>query len=280
MLKKITFLALASIAVMSSQAQTDTTKQPTPAGDTVRIGNIIILKNGGTEPTDNDRNVTININTNRKKSSSKVTNWGIVDIGFNNFIDNTNYASAEAQAFAPGSSEDWFNLRNGKSVNVNIWIFTQRLNLINHYVNLKYGVGIELYNFRFEEDIRFRKGPARIELDNQINYTKNKLAADYLTVPVMLDFNFTPNKEYNKSFGISAGVSGSYLYASRQKYKSGETGKEKTKGNIGLRDFKLAYVAEVQLGPVKLYGSYATESIYKKGLDHTPYAVGLRLSNW
>jgi hypothetical protein len=31
---------------------------------------------------------------------------------------------------------------------------------------------------------------------------------------------------------------------------------------------------------VKLYGSYATKSMFKKGLDQRPYTVGIRLSNW
>ncbi len=280
MLKNFIFLAMASFTFYGAMAQTDTTKPADVSGDTVRIGNIIILKNGGTMPSDQDKNVTINIHSHHKKSSVKTTWWGSFDLGFNNFVDNTDYAGAEAQAFAPGATGDWFNLRNGKSVNVNIWIFTQRLNLVKHVLNLKYGAGLELYNFRFEEDIRFTKDPLRIQMDESKEYKKNKLAADYITIPVMLDFNFTPNKEYNKSFGIAAGISGSYLYASRQKFKSSEDGVEKTKGNLGLRDFKLAYVGEVQLGPVKLYGSYATKSMYKKGLDHTPYAIGIRMSNW
>ena len=37
-----------------------------------------------------------------------------------------------------------FKLKTVKSVNVNIWFFMQRLNLIKHYVNLKYGLGLEL----------------------------------------------------------------------------------------------------------------------------------------
>jgi hypothetical protein len=39
-------------------------------------------------------------------------------------------------------------------------------------------------------------------------------------------------------------------------------------------------VGELNLGPVKLYGSYAMDNMWDKGLDQTPYTVGLRLSNW
>ncbi|ULQ56176.1 PorT family protein [Flavihumibacter rivuli] len=278
MLKKTTLLALVCFAATIGRAQTDTTQVTPPAGDTMRIGNIIILKNGGP-----NRGSDINVNIYKKgsqKSSNVTTNWLLFDFGFNNYVDNTNYGSAAAQAFAPGSNENWFNLRNSKSVNVNIWFFMQRLNLINHVVNLKYGLGLELYNFRYEENIRFTKNPPSVYKDEEIQYSKNKLATDYVTVPLMLNFNFTPNKPNDRSFGLSVGVSGSYLYSSRQKYVSDETGKDKTKGNLGLNDWKLAYIGEVQLGPVKLYGSYATRSMFKDGLDQTPYAVGLRIGNW
>ena len=113
-----------------------------------------------------------------------------------------------------------------------------------------------------------------------IEYSKNKLAADYVTVPLMLNFNFTPNNENWKTFGLSVGMSAGYLYSSRQKYISDETGKEKTKGNLGLEPFKLSYIAELQMGPIKLYGSLASQTMFKDGLDQKPYNVGLRFSNW
>jgi len=59
-----------------------------------------------------------------------------------------------------------------------------------------------------------------------------------------------------------------------------EDGKQKTHDDFYLRPFKISYVAELQLGPVKLYGSLATQSMFEKGLDQTPYNIGLRLSNW
>ena len=62
---------------------------------------------------------------------------------------------ATAQAFAPGSNSNWFNLKNNKSVDVNIWFFMQRLNMVKHVINLKYGLGIELNNYRYEDNIKY-----------------------------------------------------------------------------------------------------------------------------
>ena len=271
---------------VSSMAQTDTTVKPAPdttvkpapASDTLRVGNMIIIKKAGEKHGGSDTEVKIS-QRKYKKNPNVSTNWVILDLGFSNYTDNTDYSSAAAQAFAPGSNENWFNLRTGKSVNVNIWLFMQRLNLVNHVLNLKYGIGIELNNYRYEDNIRYTKNPPSVYKD-VIEYSKNKLAADYVTVPLMLNFNFTPNNEHWKTFGLSVGMSAGYLYSSRQKYISDETGKEKTKGNLGLEPFKLSYIAELQLGPIKLYGSLASQTMFKDGLDQKPYNVGLRFSNW
>ena len=273
---KQTVLALLAICTaMCSFAQSDTTEK----ADTIKIGGMVIIKKGDrNDSSDHNRNISIS-NHKRKRSSNVSTNWWIVDLGFANFNDNTVYSSAAAQQFAPGSSKETFELRTGKSVNVNIWLFMQRLNLIKHVVNLKYGLGTELNNYRFEnETVRFQKNPTLITLDPSLkDVKKNKLAADYVTVPIMLNINFTPGRE--KGFGFSGGVSGGYLYSARQKFKMGNDDKTKTHGNFDLEKWKLSYIGELNLGPVKLYGSYATKSMWEKGLDQTPYNVGIRFGN-
>ena len=205
----------------------------------------------------------------------------IVDLGFANYNDKTNYTSAAAAGVvAPGLNKEKFNLRNGKSVDVNIWLFMQRLNLVSHVVNLKYGLGIELNNYRYESPVYYDKQNNIFTQDVVRHYKKDKLAADYITIPMMLNFNFTPNNFYNKSFGFSAGVSAGYLYSSRLKMITNEDGKQKIHDDMYLRPFKISYIAELQLGPVKVYGSLATQSMFEKGLDQTPYNIGLRFSNW
>ena len=155
----------------------------------------------------------------------------------------------------------------------------QRLNLINHVVNLKYGIGLELNNYFFDdESIRFQKNPTLVVKDpNLKDAKKNKLAADYLTVPLMLNFNFTPDRR--NGFGFSAGVSAGYLYSARQKVKISDD-KFKVHNDFDLQDWKLSYVGEINLGLVKLYGSYAFQSMWERGLDQIPFNAGIRLSNW
>jgi hypothetical protein len=263
---------------MSGFSQTDTTARQTP--DTIKIGGMVIIREPGTRFDSTKRRDRIfRVNTrNSDKPANISTNWWIFDIGFSNYVDNTNYVAAESLGFvAQGVGEENLKARAGKSRNVNIWILMQRLNVIKHVVNLKYGLGIELNNYHFEDKtIKFNKNPTKID-QTYVDLGKNKLAADYLTIPVMLNFNFTPDSR--KNFGFSAGVSAGWLYSARQKIKK-DGDVDKTKSDFDMRKWKLSYIGEISLGPVKLYGSYAFKSMFEKGLDLTPYNVGFRFSNW
>jgi len=278
-MKSILLVCVAACVFSTAFAQNDTTiKKET--NDTIRIGGMIIIKKPGSEDREikSGDNYTVRI-PKRRKPENLTTNWWIIDMGFSGFNDKTVYASAEAQAFAPGSTEDWFDIKSGKSRNVNIWFLMQRLNIIKHVVNLKYGIGLELNNYFFDDvSIRFQKNPTLVVQDPNIkDAKKNKLAADYLTVPLMLNFNFTPDRR--NGFGFSAGVSAGYLYSARQKVKISDD-KFKVHNDFDLEDWKLSYVGEINLGLVKLYGSYGFQSMWEKGLDHTPFNAGIRFSNW
>jgi len=289
MKKSILILTIVCTAI-SGFAQTDTT-QANNKNDTVRIGGMIILKKEN--PNENNR-VTISVRNRRHQDHSNISTASFVfDIGFANWTDKTNYANAIANNNLVGTPDlgaNDFKLRTGKSVNINLWFFMQRMNLIKHVVNLKYGLGLELNNYRFKNDISFSEGgmnpynhaqniPHAFVFRDSIDFSKNKLAADYVTVPLMLNFRTNPNYN-NRGLSISAGVSMGYLYSSRNKQKSSERGKEKNRGDYDLDKWKFSYVGELGLGPVHLYGSYSPKSIFKNDLNFTPYNIGLRFSNW
>lgn len=277
-MKSILLICLAACLLNTANAQSDTTGKQT--NDTIRIGGMIIVK----KPGSNDREIirggrTVRIPSRKSKPENVTTNWMVIDLGYAGFNDKTVYGTGTAaDAFAPGSTEDWFDLRGGKSRNVNVWFFLQRINMVGHVVNLKYGLGLELNNYFFDdEQIRFQKNPTLITMDAALkDAKKNKLAVDYLTVPLMLNFNFTPNR--NEGFGFSAGISGGFMYSARQKTKMNGD-KDKLKNDFDLKRWKLSYIGELNLGPVKLYGSYAVKTMWDKGLDQTPYTVGFRMSN-
>jgi len=285
-MKRIFTLCIALCTFATGFSQTDTTARRDSQNDTIRIGSMIIIRKPGSNNREVIRDREYKTRNRIIKPSNITTNWGILDLGFSNYEDNTIYGSASTQAYAPGSNNTWFKLKNGKSRNVNIWFFMQRLSQRCHVVNLKYGLGLELNNYHYKQPVRYQENtlaivdPPRVLMDltPNRNYEKNKLAADYLTIPVMLNFNFTPNRK--KGFGISGGVSAGYLYSARNKTKTSDEGKEKSKDDFELEKWKISYIAELALGPIRLYGSYAVKRMYERGLDMTPYTFGFRFSNW
>lgn len=270
-MKKIVLALAATALSLSLFAQEDTTKQK---ADTIRVGGMVIVKQKG-------KNAETEIQQRERRRRSKInTNWFIIDLGFSNFEDKTNYASTEAQNFAPGLDKDDFKIRTIKSINVNIWIFMQRRSLVDNVLNLKYGLGLELNNYRFEtRELQLGVNPTQPSLNPAwTNLVKNKLAADYLTVPLMLNVNFSPRAK--RSFGFSAGMSAGFLYSARQKIKDNDGNKTKYYSDFDLSPFKFSYIAELNMGPVKLYGSYALKSMWEKGLNQVPYTLGFRISHW
>ncbi len=286
-MKRIFTLCICVCTIISGFAQTDTTgkQNPAPTEDTIRIGGMVIIRKPGAKD-EVKKEYKFKNRKNSDKPSNLTTNWWIIDLGFSNFNDKTNYAGTAAQAYAPGSNSTWFDLKDGKSRNVNIWFFMQKFNVAKHVLNLKYGLGLELNNYRYKQPIRYQKNtiaivdPPRVNMDGTVgrSYKKNKLAADYLTVPMMVNVNFTPNR--NEGFGFSAGISVGYLYSARNKTITSDEGKEKAKDDFELEKWKLSYIAELSLGPVRFYGSYALKSMYERGLDMTPYNFGFRFSKF
>lgn len=280
-MKRTFTLCAALCMMMTSFAQTDTTgKQNTPpANDTIRIGGMIIIRKAGSKDKEITKDNEYRIRNRRgNKPSNLTTNWWIFDFGFSSYNDKSNYVSAASSGFvASGINKDDFKLKVGKSKNVNVWFFMQKLNIAKHVLNLKYGLGLELNNYSFENTkLTFAKNPTVIS-EGSTDFKKVKLAADYLTVPIMLNINFTPNRK--KGFGLSGGISAGYMYSTRYKTKT-DGDVSKLKNDFDLERFKLSYIGEIALGPVRLYGSYAMKNMWAKGLDMTPYNFGFRFSNW
>jgi hypothetical protein len=314
-MKNKVLTALFSIGTLLAGAQSDSSYTKSDSilvkQDTIKVGNFFIVKKGGEnvngsfkghverDATVQIGNVTINasgldnkpvIKIERKKPAPKKvsTNWWIFDLGFAGNRDETNYAtavgnSAYLRTISPANgapNKQTFNLNNGKTTNVNLWFFMQKVIIVKQAIFLKYGMGMEMYNFRYDSRVSYRKDSYPYVYNDSISFSKNKLFAGYLSVPLMLHVNTTPGNK--KGFSFSAGVSAGYLVGSRIKQKSEERGKQKYKGDFDLSPFRTALIGELGIGPVKLYGSYSLNTLHESytRLEQYPFAVGIRFSNW
>jgi hypothetical protein len=260
--------------------------------DTVRLGRLNIIKSQDSnhkkdwesmiEDGDFD-NTRISIERAPKKLKNVTTNWFSFDLGYANYIDESPQKMAD---FSLPYSKYFVNsgslkLDNRKASNFNIWIVQQKLNVYQHKINLKYGVGFEMFNFRFEQPVSFRNEPGKTLYMDDVNFTKNKLFVKYLTVPVQL--NFQPNPYSRKGFYASIGLSAGYLVDARNKQISPERGKQKYDGTFELNNLRLATIGELGIGGIRLYGSYGSINLFDKNQSSFslfPYALGLRFSNF
>ena len=262
------------------------------SSDTLKFGTITVIGKDITKQVDELKKAVEGLDLSKlgdlkdklvKKKPKKVsTNWFVFDIGFAGYDDKTNYGLASTQNFLRNqtglpASEGDYALRTSRVSNFNFWFFMQRVSLIKSVLNLKYGFGIESNNYFYKTGITYVDGPEVYTFRNTETFSKNKLVANYLTVPMMLNLNTNPSRG-KRGFQVSAGISAGYLSSARQKQKS-SGGTDKTKSNFNLQPFKLAYIGELGLGPVKLYGSIAATTLHKNALEQMPYTVGVRFSN-
>ena len=315
------FLLLGTTLISNAQSDTiavPATKKDTivvrAKNDTIQIGSMLIVKKEEAEkpafktvikigdlsygdPKDGEngwfkgdlKKTRIEINRAPKKLKNIETNWWILDIGLTNLNDKSpaidmlarNPAGLPYNQRYLMTSEN-FSLNNKKSTNVNIWVVTQKLNIYQHKINLKYGLGVEMFNFRFDKSISFRENILGNVKFDEVSFTKNKLLVKYLTIPLQL--NFSPNPTNKKAFYASIGMSAGYLWNAKNKQISAERGKEKYRGNFNLNDWRFATIGELGVGAVRLYGSFANSNLFNKdilgNIDMQPFAVGLRFSKF
>jgi hypothetical protein len=259
--------------------------------DTIKIGQLLISKPESKSNLSWEqiiKNKDLNgLKVNFKKSNNNFkqleTSWFAFDLALVNYLDETKYAenkSLSNPAIGEPLSKFKMQLNNGKSTNINIWIVQQKYRLKNPALYLKYGLGLEMFNFRYEYGINFRKNESMFIYLNDESYEKNKLFTSYLSAPVQLGYDFKLKND--KILGVSGGLVTGYLFKSYNKQINRELGKEKYKSNFSLRDMRLAGIFEIRIDKLKFFGTASLQNMLDKMNTNQslyPYSFGLVNSN-
>ena len=225
-----------------------------------------------------------------EQENKQFTNSLSMDLGFNYFQDNTNYSDPAVINYLSNvppakKNADLFSLKQSKSINVNLyWMESFRaLKTKGQRIIISTGLGLQLYNFRFDNNITYTKNPSTVKMDS-LSFSKNKLGMDYLNVPLMFTFktrlyaNKTDHKK-DKWLVYGAGITAGYAISTWTKQISGEAGKVKLHDDFSFNKFNSCVTAEFGLeGVIRLYASYQLTSMYSNGLDVHPIAIGLKIS--
>lgn len=217
-----------------------------------------------------------------KKHKKFEVQVGMLDLGFNNIQDKTNYNSPEAQNFLHVNQDqknsNLFSLREGKSVNVNIWPVLLKYNALkthNQKITIATGVGLQIYDFRYNKPISFQSDPNPAIIMDSLSFSKNKLGMTYLSVPLMFNFKTRLADKLWLVYGV--GVTGGYRISSWTKQISDERGKDKNHDSFNFQDFNACLTGEIGLDDyIRLYATYQVTNMYKNSLDQHPFAIGVR----
>lgn len=271
--------ALCTTAAMAQEKTEEAPKK--------KKGHMLYISNKGVSIESTDSTKTDTSSSTAQKDKEKVgkvhLSFAMLDLGVNFFKDNTNYSDPTLASYlnmpAMHRNANLFDLRNGKSINVNIYPLMVKMPIIKTHgqrLYLSTGIGLQIYNFKYESGITYVKAPPSIILDSVTDFTKNKLGVYYANIPLMITAKTRISKKNWLVYG--AGVTAGYRMNSWNKQVSDKFGKTKVHGNFDMADYNTCVTAEFGVeGIIRFFGSYQLNSMYNNAIDQRPISVGIRI---
>ncbi len=176
--------------------------------------------------------------------------------------------------------------QRGNSLTVNINPVELVLYSRGRFV-LSTGLGVELNNFSFSDNMKLAIGADGVLIPD-LSYAaagivlkKSKLSTNYVTVPLLVEFN--PSR-YRRDIHISGGVVAGALFNSHTKVKYESAGVlEKSKGHdLPIEKLRLGYTLQFGWRSYGIFVRYYPTSIFEtnKGPDVGQLTVGLHFGGF
>jgi hypothetical protein len=217
--------------------------------DTTRINlgsnELIIVKR------EKDKKDSVELNIKMEKKQARDGCWAGVDFGV------TMLMNKEFKTSFP-LDPHWEN-DPAKSFYWNINAFDHRFNIYKQNIGITTGLGVNFTQIGFKKGYLLQDNGDSLwaTRDTINNYSKNKLKAFYLQVPLLLEFNTSndPKKSFYFATGVVAGVRLSSKLKRKIENENFST-KDKIKGTYGLNPFKLDALLRVGHKDWGLFASY------------------------
>lgn len=214
----------------------------------------------------------------RKKEKKFNGHWGGFELGFNGFLNTDNKMELPAKY-------NFLELKEEKSILVNLNLFEKNFNLIRNHVGVVTGLGLQYNNYRFVNNMILTNDSAEIfgsyDTDQAKNYIKSKLVVNYVTVPLILEYTTHGKHEFH----IGAGAQFAYKIGEHTKvvYEQGtDKKKSKDRGDFYLNPYKLELTGRIGWGWVKLFATYSITPMFEdnKGPELYPFTAGITVVGW
>jgi hypothetical protein len=233
---------------------------------------IIITKGGGDEE---EFDIEFDEDEPTKRSNKSEAHWSGVDFGFSMMMNENFQTSFPSHPY-------WEN-DAARSQVWNLNLLEHKFNFGTPYAGLTTGLGFSFTQVAFKDNYLLNSSVDTVfaTIDTVNVYSKNKLRASYLTVPLLLEFN--TNADADRSFYFAAGVVGGVRLTSRVKRVGefeGREFKEKIKGSYGLNSFRLDAAARIGYGNWGVFANYSLLPLFDNGrtVEVYPFTFGLSLN--
>lgn len=139
----------------------------------------------------------------------------------------------------------------------------------NQSFRLLTGLGFELNNFRFDQDIALKYENGVTTVDEQylaqgVNLTKSKLFTAYMNIPILIEFQ----TGRNHNFFINGGVIGGLRIGAHTKIQGKSSiigGIAKDHSSFGLRNFHYGYTLNFGYSHIGFNLTYYHSPLWRKG---------------
>lgn len=261
-MKRILFLSLSLIGIYAQAQQTtqiDTTRFNMGENE------VIIVSRKKIADTLNSPMDTIDAAPD-DDDFEKEGHWGGLDFG-PSIMMNSSFESKFPD------NPQWQN-DPAKSFYWNINIFDRKFRLYKEYIGLTTGFGVNFTQIGIKNNQLLKDNADSLWFvqDTVNDYSKNKLRAVYLQVPLLLEFN--TKDDHDHSFYFATGLIGGVRVGSaviqkidRDKYEN----KEKVKGTYALNAFKLDATVRMGYGSWGLFANYALMPLFDTAKTSTVY---------
>lgn len=217
---------------------------------------------------------TVIINPKDKRNNE--AHWAGLDFGFNVLMNSSSQNTFPASPYLKNDiarSQVW-----------NLNILEHKFKVVKEYVGITTGLGFSFAQVAFSNNyVLGSKGDSTFaNMDTITSYSKNKLRAAYLTVPLLLEFN--TSKDNDNGFYLAAGVVGGLRIGSSYKLISKDNGdkvRSVQKGSYNLNPFKLDATARLGYGNFGAFVSYSLLPLFEstaKVQEAYPLTAGLTLN--
>ena len=208
----------------------------------------------------------------RKKHEA---HWAGLDMGFG-----MNMNSAMGTSF---DANPYWEKDPARSMTWNLNILERKFAIVKQYVGITTGLGFSFTQLAFRDNYVLQNNADTLfaVIDTVNSYSKNKLRANYLTVPLLIEF--ATNEDPDKSFYLAAGVVGGVRLSSKVKRTGefdGKDFKQSLKGVYGLNSFKLDALVRLGYGDWGAFASYSLMPLFdtEKTIEVYPLTFGLSMN--